>query len=461
MNVTYYANDMQEALEKIKNELGSDAIIISSKQVREKSGLAGLFSKKVYEVVANYDPKQQPRDNHNNTHKPAFKYSDFIKPKESEKMYVPNLSAYEYVARSVMEEEKGSNNISQPISQPTSQPSFEPQIAPKLNMPESSPDTKTGAAVDESQTENNLISEKQYSGVLDNMPSEKIEKLDDRITQLQNMINKFSDKFEYVKKDITYDYNPKIQSILEALIENDVPEKLAHEICQEAQKILDKKPDTIPKEIVAHLIKKMIGEVKTIQYKKFERRIIMIVGPTGVGKTTTLVKLVSQIVCNDKLKVGIINSDVYRVGAQEQLKNYIEILNIPLKTIFDVNDIHAALEEFEDMDFVFIDTAGKLSNDEEYVEDVKELIAEAQVDEIYLAISSTTSNKTAEAIINNYNFLGNYRLLVTKVDESPQRGQIINFCKKSGRPLSYFTVGQSVPDDIIKADVKAIIQEVM
>ncbi len=530
MNVTYYANDMQEALEKIKNELGPDAIIVSSKQVKPK-GVKGAFAKKVYEVVANYEPENKPEPQKMPLQGANLAYAELIKP---EKVILPNLSAYDYVAKSVMGDQQKIAKKPEPKLEPRLEPKLQPKLesaermpkfepkfdltkpleveklktfetkvyepkkierpefepyspynvkpnVPKYDQMEVTPGTEklniipkeeekeefkpllpTAPPVEEEKPSRNILDVPAEVFEPKKMSSdERLDALDSRITELQDMLNRFSEKFEYIKKDITYDYSSKVQSILEKLIQNEVPEPLAHEICQEVEKVLKKKPDSEPKEVASHMILDILGEVKTIQYKKFEQRVIMLVGPTGVGKTTTLVKLVSQIVCNDKLKVGIINSDVYRVGAQEQLKNYIEILKIPMKTIYELSDIHEALEEFENMDFVFIDTAGKLSNDEEYIEDIRLLIKEAKVDEIYLAIGATTSMKAANAIIDNYQFLGNYRLLVTKVDESGHKGQIINFARRSGRPLSYFTVGQSVPDDIVKADVREIVKDVL
>lgn len=387
MNVKYYANDMQEALAKIKKELGSDAIILSSKRVHSKGGIFGFLSPKVYEVIAEYDPKSMVRE----------------RPK-SVKAVKPNTQPLK------------SDKIDKAVKQ---------------------------AELAEKRSEKKAV-----------------EQLDNKIDQLSEIIQNFSTKFEYLKKDVTYDYEPQVENILIRLMERDVEEEYAHEICTKVTELMEKK-QVSHIEALDHLLREIIGEIEEIQPNKFERRVVMIVGPTGVGKTTTLVKLASYFVVKQELKVGIINTDVYRVAAQEQLKTYSKILNVPMATVYKPSEMKAALKEFEDMDLVFVDTAGKVSNDKEYQQDVKAFIDEGQVDEIYLALCGSSSTKILKETINNYTFLKKHNIIVTKMDEGISNGVLINIKMYSKRPLSYVTIGQSVPDDIQKVDVSAIISDMV
>lgn len=385
MNVKYYAKDMQDALAKIKKELGPDAMIISSKQVRSKSGLFGFLSPKVYEVIAEYDPVKMQKPREIKVPKPD------IRPLKSEKI---------------------------------------------------------DSAIKQAQ----LVEKKQEKRTM--------EELDNKIDQLSDIIQNFSTKFEHIKKDVTYDYVPSVENILMRLVEKDVDEEYAHDICSRISELMEKK-NVSHIEALDHLLREIIGDVAQIEPNKFERKIVMIVGPTGVGKTTTLVKLASYFVVKQELKVGIINTDVYRVAAQEQLKTYAKILNVPMATVYKPSEIKTALKEFEDMDLVFVDTAGKVSDDKEYQEDVKAFIEEGSVDEIYLALSGSSSSKILKDTINNYAFLKKHNIIVTKMDEGISNGVLINIKMMSGRPLSYVTVGQSVPDDIQKVDVSAIISDMV
>ncbi len=385
MNVKYYAKDMQDALAKIKKELGPDAMIISSKQVRSKSGLFGFLSPKVYEVIAEYDPVKMQKPREIKVPKPD------IRPLKSEKI---------------------------------------------------------DSAIKQAQ----LVEKKQEKRTM--------EELDNKIDQLSDIIQNFSTKFEHIKKDVTYDYVPSVENILMRLVEKDVDEEYAHDICSRISELMEKK-NVFHIEALDHLLREIIGDVAQIEPNKFERKIVMIVGPTGVGKTTTLVKLASYFVVKQELKVGIINTDVYRVAAQEQLKTYAKILNVPMATVYKPSEIKTALKEFEEMDLVFVDTAGKVSDDKEYQEDVKAFIEEGSVDEIYLALSGSSSSKILKDTINNYAFLKKHNIIVTKMDEGISNGVLINIKMMSGRPLSYVTVGQSVPDDIQKVDVSAIISDMV
>lgn len=385
MNVKYYAKDMQDALAKIKKELGPDAMIISSKQVRSKSGLFGFLSPKVYEVIAEYDPVKMQKPREIKVPKPD------IRPLKSEKI---------------------------------------------------------DSAIKQAQ----LVEKKQEKRTM--------EELDNKIDQLSDIIQNFSTKFEHIKKDVTYDYVPSVENILMRLVEKDVDEEYAHDICSRISELMEKK-NVSHIEALDHLLREIIGDVAQIEPNKFERKIVMIVGPTGVGKTTTLVKLASYFVVKQELKVGIINTDVYRVAAQEQLKTYAKILNVPMATVYKPSEIKTALKEFEEMDLVFVDTAGKVSDDKEYQEDVKAFIEEGSVDEIYLALSGSSSSKILKDTINNYAFLKKHNIIVTKMDEGISNGVLINIKMMSGRPLSYVTVGQSVPDDIQKVDVSAIISDMV
>ncbi|MBQ5851596.1 MAG: flagellar biosynthesis protein FlhF [Lachnospiraceae bacterium] len=433
MNVKYHAKDMQEALSKIKKELGSDAIIVSSKQVRSKGGILGMFSPKVYEVIAEYDPvqnrKEQDRKLSFEKKRPSFTMPATDKATKT----APKV----FSAPSSFQSEPLNKRSIVTFGDMSASPSVRPIKSDKID---------------------NAVKQVQLAEY--KQDKKAIAELDNKIDQLSDIIQNFSTKFEYLKKDVAYDYSPQVENILMNLIENDVDEEYAHDICSRVQELMGRK-DVTHLEALDHLLREIIGEISYIEPNKFERKVVMIVGPTGVGKTTTLVKLASYFVVKQELKVGIINTDVYRVAAQEQLKTFAKILNVPMATVYKPSEIKAALKEFEDMDIVFVDTAGKVSTDTEYQEDLKGYIAEGNIDEIYLALCGSSSNKILRETINNYAFLKKHNIIVTKMDEGISNGALINIKMMSGRPLSYVTVGQSVPDDIQKVDVSAIISDMV
>ncbi len=404
----FYAENMQEALKQIKTEIGPDAVIISSKMVKQKKGLAGLFAKKVIEVVVSYDntaTKKKPQYNTNT----FAKQTAFTNP-------LPNYNPYV-----------------------TQKPNTE---FPNLN---SFPEQKeTMAEILEKSLRKNDDS------------ATKIEELDESIGEIKELLHKFNEKVGQYNEEIAPKYTGEVQEIYRQLLDNYVEKELSQEIASNTDEIATRL-NAQPKEVVKSVLFDLFGKPQPIQLTKFKRRVIMLIGPTGVGKTTTLVKLASHMVVTKKLKVGIINTDVYRVAAQEHLKAYCEILNTPLITIYQPEEIKDALDAMLTMDVVFIDTAGRVSNDEEYQKEIKALADSGEIDDIYLTLNASTSDVVLKSVIENYAFIKKHNIIITKIDEINKKGVLLYIAKISKRPISYLTNGQGVPDDIVEFKPEEVI----
>ncbi len=159
--------------------------------------------------------------------------------------------------------------------------------------------------------------------------------------------------------------------------------------------------------------------------------------------------------------MGIINADVFRVGAQDQLGTYANILDVPVTTIYDSREIVEAMAAFSGLDFVFIDTSGKAPQDKAYQAELSRLSTLGDIQETYLTVSSATSGRVCRQIVKEYENIGPYRVVVTKLDESGSYGAAVNLCQASGQPLSYITTGQNVPEDICRARVDEIIASLL
>ncbi len=177
-----------------------------------------------------------------------------------------------------------------------------------------------------------------------------------------------------------------------------------------------------------------------------EHRILVLVGPTGVGKTTTLAKLAARYALTFKEKVGLITVDHFRIGAVEQLKAYAEIIDLPLETVIGPADLSGALERLADCDRILVDTAGRSTGSPTQIDELAEYIELLLPAEIHLVISATTRWQDIRRIAGSFSKLQYNRLLVTKLDETTSYGAVLNGAYHTNRPLVYLTDGQSVPD---------------
>lgn len=175
---------------------------------------------------------------------------------------------------------------------------------------------------------------------------------------------------------------------------------------------------------------------------------VAMVGPTGVGKTTTIAKLAANMKLREGRKVGLITIDSYRIAAVEQLKTYAQILKVPLIPVLSPDELEKALKRMNDLDLVLIDTAGRSQKDELRMGELREFLRVAAPDQIHLVLSTTSREETIREAIEKFKVLGAERLIFTKLDESVGFGVILNVLKSVDMRLSYLTNGQSVPDDI-------------
>ena len=176
--------------------------------------------------------------------------------------------------------------------------------------------------------------------------------------------------------------------------------------------------------------------------------VVAMVGPTGVGKTTTIAKLAANMRLREGMKVGLITIDSYRIAAVEQLKTYAQILKVPLIPVLTPEEMRNALERMIDLDLVLIDTAGRSQNDDLRMAELREFLQVAEPDQVHLVLSTTSREATIRETIEKFKVMGAEHLIFTKLDEAVGFGVILNVLKTVNMRLSYLTNGQSVPDDI-------------
>ncbi|MBL9090259.1 MAG: 50S ribosome-binding GTPase, partial [Planctomycetaceae bacterium] len=182
------------------------------------------------------------------------------------------------------------------------------------------------------------------------------------------------------------------------------------------------------------------------------RRLVALVGPTGVGKTTTIAKLAANFRLREKKRVGLITVDTYRIAAVEQLRTYADIIDLPMHVVSTPREMRDAVNSFSSMDLVLLDTAGRSPHDDLKIQELKSFLTEADADEVHLVLSATAGASALEKTARQFAAVGTTHLVLTKLDEAAALGNLLPLFRNAKLPLSYLTDGQSVPDDIAPAD---------
>ena len=198
-----------------------------------------------------------------------------------------------------------------------------------------------------------------------------------------------------------------------------------------------------------------------VSSKKKRRGVIAFIGPTGVGKTTTLAKLAAHYAVSEKLGVGLISADTYRIAAAEQLKTYAKIMGIPIKVVSEKEEFRQALSRFSDKDLVLVDTPGKSRNDEGYMEKLRDFLNVGVPVETNLLLSLTSSRENMLDASARFGMINYDSIIFTKVDEATGFGSMYDVIDHVGKPISYLTNGQNVPNDIEDANPGRIARLIM
>ncbi len=299
--------------------------------------------------------------------------------------------------------------------------------------------------------------------------------IENKLDNLQQMLEKqmfTEEKEEEQKQMIEKEEKPVAESkadacirlVREQLINNEVEENYADLILDEIKNTIKK--DTAIDQILASIYQKIVlklGKTNLIKGAGEQTKYIYFIGPTGVGKTTTIAKIASDLKLHKKVKLALITSDTYRIAAVEQLRTYANILGVPLKVVYSDEEMKKAKEEYADYDVVLIDTAGRSHKNMEQTEDIERLIKAIpeEMRDVYLVLSATTKYKDLVKISETYTKVTKYNLIFTKLDETCCIGNILNVKMLTGAALSYSTSGQTVPDDIEKINPQKIAKQLL
>lgn len=291
------------------------------------------------------------------------------------------------------------------------------------------------------------------------------ERLDSLSERLEEKLSQAAPKEEAAPKTPTSEELNFVRILYNTLIKNEVNEKYVNQILDEVEKFI--RPGNSVDTILSNVYQKLIlrfGQPRTIELSNKKPKVVFFIGPTGVGKTTTIAKIASKYKVEYNKNIAFITADTYRIAATEQLQVYANILEAPMSIVYSEHELNEKLEKFAGYDLVFVDTAGFSHKNESQREDMKRLLQgldEQYAKEVYLVLSATTKYKDLLDIVDIYREITDYKLIFTKLDETTTYGNILNVKLYSKADLSYVTNGQNVPDDIEVFDTQKIVKQLL
>lgn len=296
---------------------------------------------------------------------------------------------------------------------------------------------------------------------------------EERLENLQSLLEKsLAPKGDEMKKEIEEVAIPKndenikyVKMIYNTLLDNEVTERCINQLLDEVERPGrgTQSLDLLLSSVYQKMILKF-GQPSPIDLTGKKPKVIFFIGPTGVGKTTTIAKIASKLKMESDKKIALLTADTYRIAAEEQLRTYANILDTPLTIIYSADELNPAIAKAKDCDVILVDTAGFSHKSTQQKEDTKKLVEALDAkyeSEIYLVLSATTKYRDLLEIVNSYREIAEYKLIFTKLDETTSYGNLYNIKMYTGADLSYITNGQNVPDDIEVFDTQRIVKKLL
>ncbi len=431
----FQAPTEMEAIVKAREELGSTAVVLNIKTIKQR-GLAKFFKKDVVEVTAALEEKDIVDGINKN--KPVFENSGI----QQTPVHMINQSM-------VSDGKTSSINLVADDETPVAAASaIERKLDSLHDLLQNQGNT---AAVEQAMAQQKSSS-----------PASAYNK---RMSDIKEDISAVTGEKQQVKERENANYK-SLQLIYNKLIDNEVDSRFADDIIGEIENSLKKESnlDSILSAVYQKIILKL-GKPKTITLGD-KAKVIFFIGPTGVGKTTTIAKIASSFKIEKDTRVAFITADTYRIAAVEQLNTYASIIDCPVSVVYSVEDMNKSLTEYKDYDLILVDTAGRSHKAQDQMDELKAFIEEvAQREdefdfECYLTLSLTTKYKDLKSIADKYDDV-DWAVIFTKLDETCSLGNILNVRMLTDRPLSYTTSGQNVPDDIEVINEQAVARQLL
>jgi flagellar biosynthesis protein FlhF len=292
--------------------------------------------------------------------------------------------------------------------------------------------------------------------------SREVGSLEEEIQSMRKMLEKMNHQMEGLEGEQGV-WPVALQKWADLLRERGVSPKLVKKLIRTVQQNVreeDWSEDYRVKPCLKAGIREMCSDTAAIQPGVRKPRVVALVGPTGVGKTTTIGKLAAGFSIVDKRRVALITADTYRVAAVEQLKTFGEIIGVPVEVVMTPSELKDAITRHNDKELIFIDTAGRSPHHDLHMSELKAFLEKAQPELTMLVMSATTHSVDQVKIFNRFEPLTTH-LIFTKLDETVNSGAILNLVERTHLPVAYITNGQNVPDDIEVANPERLTRYIL
>lgn len=419
MNIKkFQGKNEEEALKLAKKELGDNVVILNSKKIKAK-GLFSFLKKSVVELTV---ATQETEDNNSQN-------SDIAKAVSS-------------IDRLRVKAENSANS------------SFDVTVGKENKQRPETINQGVEQKLDNIQT---LLEEK--------LKKEKDQAPKAKEVAKENTSKNVEESLAESEDELSPEIMDFIKLLYNTMVDNEIREQYVNQMINDIVQNFNKEMNM--EYILSHIYQKIVlkfGQNDLISPSENGPKIIYFIGPTGVGKTTTLAKIASSLFFTSHKKIAMFTIDTYRIAASDQLNSYANIMEVPMEVIYRPEDMQELYKKYSSYDYILVDTAGHSSKNEEMSENTNAFLHcldELAKKEVYLVLSATTKYKDLVNISDYYSKMADYKLIFTKLDETCSYGNLLNIRLHTNAPMSYVTCGQNVPDDFDEFDVQDIVRKLL
>jgi flagellar biosynthesis protein FlhF len=458
---TFRAATMRDALDLVRDELGADAVILHTRQVARRRLVPWRKPIEEVEITASLTLESRAPADRKGARRSAAPLVSEREPRPASTTTGPTPSrpsASRPSGRGLDLVSEPPESIAEVLGRGQSAPAVRRSSAATPSDGLDLPRPARRAFFERSAPPQNRVTGRPV-GVLAGVEAEESDPtaaLARRLDAIQQMLHDLGranpgPRHEEIPSELFQLY----AELIDGEVEDDVAREL---ICQLKQSANPRQLSdaAAAKALLTAKVESEIRCCEPITPRPGRRKVVALVGATGVGKTTTIAKLAANFRLRSGIKMGLVTVDTYRVAAVEQLRTYAEIIELPMKVVTNPLEMRRALDELAGLDLVLIDTAGRSPKDDLQIQELKSLLAEARVDEVHLVMSLTSNPRGLEATAAKFAAAGTTAMILTKLDEASGMGALLSAARRVKLPISYLTAGQAVPDDIEPAHPRRI-----